>query len=240
MAGGRSQRMRSGGCKTHKALREIGGRSLIERNLDTLCCSGLRHVWVAVSTDEHELRFWVDTTGKAIASRSGARLEVLVEALPLGTIGSARCLADIAENIVVVNVDNLTGLDLTKFVAFHIGMNAALSIATHDELFRIPFGRVNTVGERVTEYHEKPNIPVTISSGTYVLHRRAMLMIPESARTDIPVLVQTLLEANEIVASYRHDAWWVDVNDELALARAEAVLELQQSLSSVRRQPLAG
>lgn len=224
MAGGSSERMRTGGRKTHKALREIGGQSLIEHNLRKLFFFGITEVTVAVNTAETELRSWLAGPGTTLAAAHGAELRILVEQQPLGTIGAAKSLAESNENLLVVNVDNLTDLDLRALFNFHLESGAALTVASHQEPFRIPFGQLETSGSQVKAYKEKPVFLVTISSGTYVLHRRAMSAIRPGEKTHAPDLINLLMQSGELVASFGHNAWWMDVNDEAALALAEAAL----------------
>jgi NDP-mannose synthase len=225
MAGGRSDRMRAGGCSQHKALRRVLGVPLIERNLTALLSFGFRNVFVAISADEPELLAWIKERGRSLAESAGARINSLLEPQALGTIGAVACLPALIENAAIVNVDNLTNLDLNAFVRFHLERQAAATIAAHDEPFRIPFGHLETDNEVVTGYDEKPEILVTISSGTYVLNRRAIERVLGGARTDVPELIKRLLNDKQRVVVYRHRAHWIDVNDETALARAEALLK---------------
>jgi NDP-sugar pyrophosphorylase family protein len=80
---------------------------------------------------------------------------------------------------------------------------------------------VQLAGHRVVAYREKPNLSVPISSGTYVLGRRAIDRVPAGSRMDVPALVDTLLEAGEAVLAYPHQEPWIDINDEVALAHAQ-------------------
>lgn len=224
MAGGSSERMRGGSRKTHKALREIRGQPLIEHYLRKLFFFGITDVTVAVNTAETELRCWLAGPGTTLAVEHGAEVGILVEEQPLGTIGAAGSLAQSNENLLVVNVDNLTDLDLRAFFNFHLESGAALTVASHQEPFRIPFGQLETSGSRVTAYKEKPVFLIAISSGTYMLHRRAMSAIQPGEKMHAPDLVNLLMQSGELVACFGHDAWWIDVNDESALAVAEAAL----------------
>lgn len=121
MAVGRSDRMRSGGCTTHKAHRSVCGSTLIEHNLRMLSWHGFTDVSVAVNSSESELQSWLATTGLCLAGQCGFELHVLIEEQPLGTIDSARSFASSREHLLVVNVDNLTDLSLQDFYDFHIG-----------------------------------------------------------------------------------------------------------------------
>ncbi len=236
MAGGSSERMRAGGCRTHKALREICGRSLMEHNLRKLFFCEVTDVTVAVNAAETELLAWLAAEGKALAAAYDAELRIFVEEEPLGTIGAARSISGSHTNLLVVNVDNLTDLDLRAFLNFHIESGAALTVATHQEPFRIPFGQLDISGSQVIAYKEKPVFLVTISSGTYVLHRRAISAIRPGEKIHAPDLINLLIEAGEHVACFGHSAWWMDVNDESALALAEAAL-LREPLAAAAGAP---
>jgi NDP-sugar pyrophosphorylase family protein len=221
MAGGRSERMRAGGTAQHKGLRTVLGVPLIERNLRALLWFGFHRLFVAINAHEQELGDWIAGHGRALAETEGATLETLVETHPLGTIGAVASLPPDVEDAVIVNVDNLTRLDLRRFARHHREHDAAATIATHDQPFPIPFGMVQLLGQRVVAYREKPKLSVPISSGTYVLGRRAIDRVPAGSRMDVPALVDTLLEAGDAVLAYPHQEPWIDVNDEAALAQAQ-------------------
>src|SRR3954467_771223 len=209
MAGGRSERMRAGGSPEHKGLRTVRGAPLIEWNLRALSRFGFHRPFVAVSARERGLMAWLEGPGRVLCPDP----EVLVEQEPLGTIGAVSLLPTAIENAVVVNVDNLTTLDLRDLFRTHLNQGAAATIATHTQPFRIPFGLLELEGNRVTAYREKPHLPVTISSGTYVLHRRAIARVRRGRRTDVPWLIAALLQGGEQVAAHPHRDIWIDVND---------------------------
>jgi NDP-sugar pyrophosphorylase family protein len=216
MAGGRSERMRASGVAQHKGLRTVGGMPLIERNVRTLLWFGFQRIFVAINRQEADLAAWIDASGKALGP-----LEVLVEDQPLGTIGAVASLPKEIEDAVIINVDNLTSLDLRAFAKFHQEERAAATIATHEQAFPMPFGMLELSGQRVTAYREKPKLPVTISSGLYMLNRRAIDLVQPLVRVDVPALINALLQAQEAVLAYRHQERWIDINDETALGHAE-------------------
>ena len=215
MAGGRSERMRATGDSRHKALRCVAGRPLISWNLQALRHFGFSEIYLAVNSGEHEL---IDY------AQHCEGLYLLVETSPLGTIGAVRQLPQSLNDTVVVNSDNLTDINLTELAEFHLSEAAAMTIATHEEPFQIPFGRLNFEGTRVLGYEEKPRIRVPISSGTYVIGRRAIQLIDLGERVDIPQLVSRLLAVEQPVRAWAHSARWIDVNDETALRRAECLV----------------
>src|SRR5436309_2220809 len=120
MAGGRSERMRASFGPAHKSLVRVLGVPLIERNLVTLLAAGSRDITVAVSQAESDISTYVETRGRQLAAAVEARLELLRETMPLGTIGAAGIVELRAEALLIINVDNLTSLDLRGFVERHI------------------------------------------------------------------------------------------------------------------------
>jgi NDP-sugar pyrophosphorylase family protein len=225
MAGGRSERMRATAGPQHKALVDVLGMSLLERSLQMLLDQSFRDIVVAISTAEPAISEYLETSGRALVESSGAHLAILLERTPRGTIGAAREAIHGAATLLVVNVDNLTSLPLQTFVRSHCDRRAALTIATHQEPFQIPFGELVFNEDRVQQYIEKPLKRIWISSGTYMLSPEACEWIFPDERTDVPQLVARLLKAGCRVAAFRHGAAWIDVNDADAVKRAERQLE---------------
>jgi dTDP-glucose pyrophosphorylase len=224
MAGGRSERMRASSGPQHKALVRILGLSMLERNLCKLLSFGFREIVVAINAQESELERYVADRGMALAAARGARLQCLKEDVPLGTIGIARELKGWSEAVLVVNVDNLTALDLRLLVDRHLESGAALTIATHVEPFQIPFGEVRLNGDFITDYLEKPVRRIRVSSGTYVLAPKACELINAVPPTSVPQLFEALIRQGEPVMAFEHTAAWIDVNDAAAAARAEQLI----------------
>jgi NDP-sugar pyrophosphorylase family protein len=225
MAGGRGRRMqRSTGEGMPKPLVRVGGVPLLERNLYMLLRAGVERIVVAVPGHAPALCEFAKTRCVQIGRARGARVEVLVEETPLGTIGAA-ALVDVPPDgsLLVVNADNLTDLDLAAFAGRHLRSTAALTVATHLHPFRVPFAEVTAEDGRVTAYREKPTIPVVVSSAVSVLGQRARAAVRPRQAMDMPDLVARLLAAGDVVESFRHDAAWIDVNDAEALEAAEAL-----------------
>jgi NDP-sugar pyrophosphorylase family protein len=224
MAGGRGERMRGSGCAVPKPLVPVAGVPLLERNLGMLLEAGFRDIYVAVSPQLPEVGHFVQTRGVALAEAANASVRCLTESRPLGNIGAAGELRGLSRPVLVAFADNLTSLDLAALVAHHARSAAALTIATHLEPFRIPYGEVRSEDGRVTAYLEKPERRIPVASGTYVLGAEAVELLPRGQRAEVAWLVEALLARGSRVMSFPHEACWVDVNDAAALRRAEELL----------------
>jgi NDP-sugar pyrophosphorylase family protein len=211
MAGGRGERMRLSGIDVSKPLVPVLGVPLLERNVRHLLQHGLDDIVVSVAADNAEVRAFVQSLP----------VEALVEATPMGNIG---CAAELRGRgtVLVLYADNLTTLDLTDVLAVHSDTAAALTLASHDEPFRLPYGRLTLDNDRVTAYEEKPSIAVTVCSAIAVLGPEAVEAI--DGPMGLVDLTNVLLRNGSRVTAYRHDAPWVDVNDVRGVARAEALV----------------
>ncbi|HEY7993599.1 MAG TPA: sugar phosphate nucleotidyltransferase [Candidatus Eremiobacteraceae bacterium] len=223
MAGGRSSRMRATYGPEHKALVEVLGVSLLERNLTGLIVQGFDDVTIAVAASEGTIHEWARSRGQDLAASTGARLTLYLEEEPLGTIGALGAISTTGATV-VVNVDNLSAIDLGAFLREHEASGAAMSVAVHVERFSIPFGEVRVADGCVVEYSEKPERSLLISSGTYVLGRTACEQIGSGRRCNVPELVRSLNTRGGRVHAFKHDSPWIDVNDAAGVARAEALV----------------
>jgi len=220
-----------------KTLIPVRGVPLLERCLSTLLMTGFRDVAVSVSRHQPDVGRFVATRGAALVRSRGGKLLCLEEDRPLGTIGAASTFRDRVETLLILNGDNLTAIDLLALVSQHRKTGAALTIATHKEPFRLPFGEVQIAEGRILAYHEKPERSFPISSGTYVLAPEAIDLLPPGERTDVPWLVESLLSQGRLVNSYAHQALWIDVNDASALDRAERLVDAHPTVFDQGREP---
>lgn len=227
MAGGRGERMRASGVALPKPLVPVRGVPLLERSLCQLIRHGLLDVVVAVPTEPTVIGEFVQGRLTVVARAAGARVRVLTETTPLGNIGCARQLQGQADPLLVVYADNLTTLDLGAVLDHHRCSNAVLTLAAHDHPFRLPYGRLELVGDRVTAYAEKPTLPVTVCSAVSVLAPAAMAALPAGRAAGLVDLTTTLLRAGELVTAFRHAAPWVDVNDADGVRLAERLVDEQ-------------
>ena len=223
MAGGRSSRMRATHGPDHKALVHVLGVSMLERNLATLFGQGFDDVTVVSSAGEPAVAEWVRTRGSDLARAARATVASHIEREPLGTIGVLGALAADGD-LLVVNVDNLSAIDLQALVREHRDAGAAMTVAVHEEPFSIPFGEVRVENGRIVEYAEKPQRRLLVSSGTYVVGRKARESIAPGKPTNVPELIMALVARGERVAAYRHDEPWIDVNDSAGVKAAESLV----------------
>lgn len=223
MAGGTSSRMRRSRGPAHKALVPVLGVPLLERNVVALLQQGFTDIVVAFSAGEPEIRQYVCGRIRELVVARHGTVRAFEETRPMGTLGAAGCISWGSPDLLVVNVDNLTSLNLCHLVAQQRRNRAALTIATHEHRATIPFGKVTVRNGRVVQYVEKPTISSQVCSGAYVLGASAKECL-DGHPIDAHLLVNALLSRGKRVSAYKHHAPWVDINDAACVDSAEQLI----------------
>jgi NDP-sugar pyrophosphorylase family protein len=224
MAGGMGERMRASGIDVPKPLVRVRGATLLERSLFSVLRAGVAQIAVSVSAHAPGVASLALDRGGALARAVGGRLWVLEERTPLGNIGVAGRLRDLADAVLVVYADNLTTLDLRALRAANEARGASMTLAVHRETVRMPYGELMIHGNDVVDYREKPERTVLICSGIAVLGPAALACLPDDRPTGLTDLFHTLRAHGEVVAAFPHEAPWIDVNDRAAVDEAERLV----------------
>jgi NDP-sugar pyrophosphorylase family protein len=125
-----------------------------------------------------------------------------------------------------MNGDVLTNLPYHDLLRAHREAGNVVTIATHARTIEVDYGvmRVedHASGPRIVGYEEKPQIPVMVSMGIYVLEPSALAHVPAGRHFDFPELVQAVLEAGDRVGAYPFEGLWFDIGrkDDYELAVA--------------------
>ncbi|RWO98917.1 MAG: hypothetical protein EOQ98_14740 [Mesorhizobium sp.] len=227
MAGGRGERMARSGVVGRKPLVEVGGVSLLERNIWMMARGGCRRIFIALTRADAAREADRIADFAARAAGIGVALAPLIEEVPQGNFGAATMLSGDAGDVLVVYADNLTTLDLAALAAAHRASGAAMTLAAHDEPFRMPYGALEVDAhdpDLLTAYREKPVYPILVGSGLAVVTAAALSSLPQGTPLGLVDAANLLIAGGAVVRLYRHQASWIDVNDAAKLAAAEALL----------------
>ena len=222
LAGGLGTRLRPYTTVLPKPLVPVGERPILEHILRRLHTSGVRRVDLCVGHLGDLIQAYFS---QATALPQDLELHWHWEREPLGTAGALRLVPDLAGTFIVMNGDILTTLDYLELVAFHEQRGAALTVATHARRVEIDLGVVETDGQRIVGYREKPRLDYEVSMGIYAYDQRALKQLPNDGPCQFPELVQRLLDAGEQVAAFRSEAEWFDIGTVAEHQRANEALE---------------
>jgi NDP-sugar pyrophosphorylase family protein len=213
LAGGRGTRLAPYTSILPKPLMPIGeDQAILEVVLERLFQAGIEHATLCVGYLSHLIRAVLDNGG---ARGSFPKLTYVQESKPLGTAGPLRLVPDLDETFLMMNGDVLTKLDYRELIAHHERSGNVLTIVTHRRVVKVDYGVLYVSAASGTDlveaFEEKPEIPLTVSTGVYVVEPEIMEHVPAVGYFDFPDLVQALLRAGVPVGAYEYDGFWLDL-----------------------------
>ncbi len=229
LAGGLGTRLHPYTTVLPKPLVPVGDRPILEHILGRLARAGFTRADLCVSHLGELIQVYLQQ-GADLPDSLDLRFHWEHE--PLGTAGALKVVEDLEGTFLVMNGDILTSLDYRALVDFHVQQGAALTIAMHRQEVKISLGVIETEGDRVTGFIEKPTLDYEVSMGVYVYDERTLAYLPEGP-CQFPDLVLQLVAAGERVAAFRSDAAWYDIGTLGEYEKAVAAFEAPDS-------PLAG
>ncbi len=208
LAGGLGTRLRPYTTILPKPLVPVGDRPILEHILRRLHASGTRVVDLCIGHLGELIQVYFSQPSTLPEE---LQLRWHWEDVPLGTAGALRLVPDLEGSFLVMNGDVLTNLDYAELMLAHEGRGAALTVAIHTQRVQIDLGVIDTDGDRIVAYHEKPALDYEVSMGIYAYSKRALAHLPQEGACQFPDLVARLLDAGEEVGAYRSDAAWFDI-----------------------------
>jgi len=207
LAGGKGTRLAPYTSVLPKPLLPIGDRAILEIVVEQLVAARFTQLTFCVGYLSHLIQALFNS-----GDGRGVKIDYIRERDPLGTAGPLRLASGLDETFLVMNGDVLTKLDYADLVRHHAESGNALTIATHARTVRIDYGVLHLDGDsRLQAYDEKPELPMVVSMGIYILEPHVLKFIPEDVHFDFPDLVRKLLEAGEPIGSYAYDGFWLDI-----------------------------
>ena len=216
MAGGFGTRLHPLTKDTPKPLLPIGEQSIIERIIGQLRRSGIDHMKITT-------HYMAEKIYKKIGDGSclGVSLDYIEEDQPLGTAGALSLLESPQKPFLVINGDILTTVDFRAMFDYHREHDAALTVATRQYAFNVPYGVLETEGFHVFGLVEKPKVKCFVNAGIYIVEPSVLDFIPRGRRFDMTDLIQALIRAERNVVNFPIMEYWIDVGSHESYRQAQ-------------------
>lgn len=206
MAGGRGERLRPLTLNTPKPLLKVGGKPIIDYNIDELEACGVTNIFVTVNYLAEQIIEHFDRR-KGIAN-----VECVREPRRLGTIGSLALIEGFHnDDILLMNSDLLTGIDFEAMYLHHRRSGAEITIAAVPYTVSVPFAIMRLEGEKVTGIEEKPTYNYLANAGVYLLKRHLLSRIPKGEFLDAPDFVSSVIDDGGEVGCFPIQGTWIDI-----------------------------
>jgi NDP-sugar pyrophosphorylase family protein len=204
LAGGKAERLGDAAGGRPKALVEVGGRPLVEYQVEQLSAAGVDRVLVSCAAGQEGMF-------EAVLGGLGPEIVAVPEKEPLGRGGGIRHAAAARReegDLFALNGDELVDVDLSELLALHRERGAAATITVVP--LRSPFGVVDLDDDLVTGFREAPRLDQWVSCGVYALGEDALARLPE--RGDHEATTFPELAAEGLLRALRHEGVWLTVN----------------------------
>lgn len=206
MAGGKGERLRPLTEKTPKPLLEVGGKCIIDHNIDRLISYGVEHINVTVNYLGEQLEEHFATP------RDGVRVRTFREPKFLGTIGSIKFVDTFYnDTVLVMNSDLFTNIDYEDFFLHFQQNDAEMSVAAVPYNVSIELGILDLDGRNVKGLLEKPKFNYYANAGIYLIRKRALAEIPGDTFFHATHLVEKLIAQGKKVIRYPLNGTWIDI-----------------------------
>jgi len=208
MAGGEGKRLRPLTLDTPKPLLKVGGKPIIEYNIDRLKKVGVKNITLSINYLGDQL---VDYFGTGKEKR--LNIDYVRENKPLGTIGSILLVENFEHNdIIVMNSDLLTNIDFKDFYKSFKNSDADMAVAATSYKVDVPYAVLEADDtNKVTSLKEKPKYTYYSNAGIYILKKELLKMIPKDEFYDITDLMERVLEMNLKLITYPINGYWLDI-----------------------------
>jgi D,D-heptose 1,7-bisphosphate phosphatase len=225
-AGGQGLRLASVSGSLPKVLVPIGGKPLLQHQLELAAACGIRKVTILAGyLGNRVLEFVGD------GSRFGLSVEVIIEAEPLGSAGSLFLIQDsLSEHFFFMNGDAMLAVDLQAMAKRHMDTQADLTMLVHpnDHPHDSDLIELDQDG-RVSKIHRYPHpenafFRNLVNAGLFVVRRDALRPLTQGPRKKdfTTAVVEGLVAAGARVFGYESSEYIKDMGTPARLNRVEA------------------
>jgi dTDP-glucose pyrophosphorylase len=207
MAGGEGKRLHPLTENTPKPMLLVGGKPIIERNIDRLALYGIDNFQLSIKYLGEKIKEHFSN-----GSEKNISIRYIEEEKPMGTIGSVS-LADsfVHDDILLMNSDLLTDIDFEDFYRSFRNSEADLIVATIPYQVSLPYGVIETNNNRVLSIKEKPTYTYYSNAGIYLFRKELVNFIPRGKFYNATDLMEDLIAKDLKVVNYPILTYWLDI-----------------------------
>lgn len=220
MAGGKGERLRPLTEKTPKPLLEVGGKSIIDYNIDSLMENGIKHISVTVNYLHEQLE---EHFAEPV---NGVKIDCIKEPQFLGTMGATQFVTKFYNDVVLVmNSDLFTNIDYEDFYLHFKEHDADMSVAAVPYSISVPYGIFELEGRNIKGVKEKPVYNYFANAGIYLIKRELLENMPKNTFYNATDLLNDAVAAGKTVIRYPITGYWLDIGSHEEYKKANELVK---------------
>lgn len=220
MAGGKGERLRPLTEKTPKPLLPVGGKAIIDHNIDRLIANGVKHINVTINYLGEQLEeHFKEPKGEI-------QIQTVREPKFLGTIGSIKFVKRFYnDTVLVMNSDLFTNINYEDFYLHFKEHDAEMSVAAVPYTVSVPYGIFDLEGREIHGLIEKPTYNYYANAGIYLIKRAALDEIPDDSFFNATDLIEKLISENKKVIRFPLNGTWIDIGNPQEYQKANELIK---------------
>lgn len=206
MAGGRGERLRPLTENTPKPLLPVGGKPIIDYNVDELERCGVENIFITVN-------YLAEQIEEHFAARDGRTTVTCIrEPRRLGTMGSLSLIDNLRnDDVLLMNSDLLTTIDFEAFYLHHRTHGDGVTMAAVPYSVSVPFAIMHMAKDHVEGLEEKPTYNYFANAGVYLIKRSLLNRIVKGEYLDAPDFISSYIADGGMVGCYPIEGTWIDI-----------------------------
>lgn len=207
MCGGAGKRLLPLTNDLPKPMLMVGGKPLLEVNLNRLKAQGFKRFCLTVGFKAEIIKNYF---------KDGRQWDISIEYIhedkPLGTAGALHLLEEQNKsNIVVMNGDLLTGVRFDQLIDFHEENQVDCTICIREFDYQLPYGVVEIKNQKVLSISEKPIYKYFVNAGVYVMNPELLSYIPKNEYYLMTTFLDKLMEMKRNLVAFPLMEYWSDI-----------------------------
>lgn len=220
MAGGKGVRLRPLTETTPKPLLPVGGKSIIDYNIDSLMENGIKHISVTVNYLHEQLE---EHFAEPV---NGVKIDCIKEPQFLGTMGATQFVTKFYNDVVLVmNSDLFTNIDYEDFYLHFKEHDADMSVAAVPYSISVPYGIFELEGRNIKGVKEKPIYNYFANAGIYLIKRELLENMPKNTFYNATDLLNDAVAAGKTVIRYPITGYWLDIGSHEEYKKANELVK---------------
>lgn len=212
LAGGKGTRLRPYTYLVPKPLLPYKEKPILEHIIEYLKDFGIDDITISIGYLGYQIKNYFGD-----GSQLGVKIDYIEEKEPLGTAGCLNLLRGrIKETFMLFGGDNITSLDIGKFIEYHKSKGGIMTVALFNFVTKVAWGvyTLNRDGS-IKNFLEKPEYQHNAGTMIFCLEPEVFDFIPKGAKhlnlTD-DVIPKVLGEGKKIYG-YKFNEEWIDLGN---------------------------
>ena len=210
LAGGLGTRLRPYTKSLPKPMLPLGGKPILEYEIEWLKKNGIKEIVVCVSYLRKKIENYFGDGRKF-----GIKIEYAISSKPLATAGQLKTAEKFIDDaFVCLYGDSIYNFSLRNMIKHHKKSRANVTMSLFDYRFNLKYGVIDTKKSgQVTAWNEKPEFSAKINIGCYVMEPEVLKLIPKNKEYGMDDVIRKVLSRKKKVSSVTSKNGFIDIGD---------------------------